>query len=428
MATSLLPVEVQERALPGLEAVRRQLELLADDPALRSSKRCVAFLRYIVEQTLAGSAEQLKERTIGVDVFGRDPSYDTSDDHIVRTAATELRKRLAIYYGQKGHQSELRIALLPGSYVPHFSRPPSQTEKVPDATVAAEVAHGPAVPDLPADVANRSARTGWLSGHRTTVGIAAVLALAGIAALAGVTLDRPTPRARFWGPVLRSSAPVLIAVGDVPQGPPVLSPASAPDMPPSPSQAAAEPPRVPFADTVTIARITALLSGGGKQVLIRRETLSSFSDLRQGPAVLVGAFNNEWSLRLTRSLRFSLAMDGTKRVIYIRDREHPENRDWSWSIDRHQEDPNKVSGASLHDYALISRLTNSATGQTVVIIGGLYTYGTQSAGEFLADPQLMSLAKQIPLDDTKTNLQLVLETDVTQQTPGPPRVLAYAEN
>jgi hypothetical protein len=163
-------------------------------------------------------------------------------------------------------------------------------------------------------------------------------------------------------------------------------------------------------------------------VVIRRENASSFSDLLAGPVVLVGAFNNGWSLRLTRPLRFSLAMDPGRRLIYIRDREHPDSRVWNWSIDAHEADPNKVSSTPLHDYALISRIVNSETGHVVVVIGGLYAYGTEAAGEFLADPQLMSLANGLPLDATRKNLQIVLETDVTQQTPGPPRIVAFASN
>src|ERR1700749_2723311 len=104
--------------------VREQLDMLVRDEGFRSSKRSVAFLRYVVEQTLNGSASQIKERTIGVEVFGREPTYDTNLDHIVRTAATELRKRLAIYYGDEKHRSELRMGLSPGSYIPHFGLPP----------------------------------------------------------------------------------------------------------------------------------------------------------------------------------------------------------------------------------------------------------------------------------------------------------------
>lgn len=78
-----------------------------------------------------------------------------------------------------------------------------------------------------------------------------------------------------------------------------------------------------------------------------------------------------------------------------------------------------------HDYAFVSRILDSETGHDVVVMGGLYTYGTQAAGEFIANPQLMSLAREIPLDKGKHSLQIVLETQVTDGTPGPPRVISF---
>ena len=122
--------DTEEKTPLGEQDVRRQLDLVSKDQGFATSRRSVAFLRYVVEQTLEGSAELLKERTIGVEVFGRDPSYDTGGDHIVRTSATELRKRLAIYYGDERHKTELRIGLLPGSYVPKFAWPVPQDEKI----------------------------------------------------------------------------------------------------------------------------------------------------------------------------------------------------------------------------------------------------------------------------------------------------------
>jgi hypothetical protein len=74
------------------EQILAQVESMTRDDVFRSSKRSVAFLRYVVTAALNGSADQIKERTIGIEVFGRTSSYDTSLDHIVRTAATELRK------------------------------------------------------------------------------------------------------------------------------------------------------------------------------------------------------------------------------------------------------------------------------------------------------------------------------------------------
>ncbi|MGB3632313.1 MAG: hypothetical protein WBA18_22605, partial [Terracidiphilus sp.] len=114
----MIETEIEFGTTPEITAdmIRGQLDLLVRDEVFRSSKRSVAFLKYVVEQTLSGSAEQIKERTIGVEVFGRDPAYDTNLDHIVRTAATELRKKLATYYVDEKHRNELRMGLVPGSY------------------------------------------------------------------------------------------------------------------------------------------------------------------------------------------------------------------------------------------------------------------------------------------------------------------------
>src|SRR5580658_7080218 len=120
------------------EMIRVQLDLLIRDEVFRSSKRSVAFLKYVVEMTLNGSADQIKERTIGVEVFGRHPSYDTNLDHIVRTAATELRKKLATYYVDEKHRSELRMGLIPGSYIPRFALPGPGRSTVIDAEPEAD--------------------------------------------------------------------------------------------------------------------------------------------------------------------------------------------------------------------------------------------------------------------------------------------------
>src|ERR1700733_1311106 len=97
-----------------------QLERIVRSKHFRNSKRYPTFLRFVVEQTLAGKTEALKERTLGVDVFARPSHYDTNDDPIVRVTAGEIRKRIAQYYQEPGHEDELRIDLPLGSYVPHF--------------------------------------------------------------------------------------------------------------------------------------------------------------------------------------------------------------------------------------------------------------------------------------------------------------------
>src|ERR1035437_9724583 len=78
-------------------AVRVQLERLLANPSFRNSKRYPALLRFVVERVLEGHTDSLKERTLGIEVFHRDPNYDTNQDPVVRTTAVEVRKRLALY-------------------------------------------------------------------------------------------------------------------------------------------------------------------------------------------------------------------------------------------------------------------------------------------------------------------------------------------
>src|SRR5207237_881398 len=136
---------------------------------------------------LQGHAEPLKERTLGIEVFGREPDYDTNLDPVVRTTAVEIRKRIAQYYHEPGHDSEIRIDFPAGSYLPEFRMP----EK--PAVVVAPV----------------------LRSHRKPV-IAAAVVLA-VAVLAAVLVARPwESRAaidRFWAPILNSPDPVSVYIG-----------------------------------------------------------------------------------------------------------------------------------------------------------------------------------------------------------------------
>ena len=105
------------------EEVREQLRRLLDNPFFSHSKRFPTFLRFVVEQTLAGKVDSIKERTLGIEIFGRDADYDTASDPIVRVTAAEIRKRVAQYYQDPAHVDELHIALPSGSYIPHFHWP-----------------------------------------------------------------------------------------------------------------------------------------------------------------------------------------------------------------------------------------------------------------------------------------------------------------
>jgi hypothetical protein len=76
-----------------IASLQLHLKELIDGAAFRGSHRSGQFLRYIVEQAIAGHFESLKERVIGVEMFGRSPSYATGDDAIVRVTASDVRRR-----------------------------------------------------------------------------------------------------------------------------------------------------------------------------------------------------------------------------------------------------------------------------------------------------------------------------------------------
>jgi hypothetical protein len=240
-------------------------------------------------------------------------------------------------------------------------------------------------------------------------------------------LQRASPQELFWKPVLDTPGSVLLAVGDVPDGPPTAADGTITADSTTPVLHANPAHTVPFADAVTMARVVGALQSSGKEVEIRNENSRSFSDLREGAVVLIGAFNNQWSLRLTQPLRYSLALDPERHVIYIKDAKDPASRIWSWGTNQSKESVGGPQGPVLRDFALISRIRNSQTGHVVVVIGGLYTYGTQSAGEFLTDPRWMQAISHVEaLGASHPNLQIVLGTAVTDGTPGPPQVLAIS--
>src|SRR3984893_19557441 len=106
-----------------IEAVLQQLERLLESQHFHKSKRFPVFLRFVVTEALAGRAESLKERTLGIEVSGKDPNYDTTEDPIVRVTAGEIRKRIAQYYQEPGHEGEIKLLLPSGSYAPQFCFP-----------------------------------------------------------------------------------------------------------------------------------------------------------------------------------------------------------------------------------------------------------------------------------------------------------------
>src|SRR5271168_2151911 len=107
-----------------ISLLQQHVKEVIEGSAFKGSHRSGQFLQYIVDQAIAGHFESLKERVIGMELFGRSASYDTGDDAIVRVTASDVRKRLLQHYGRYGTTSGFRIRLPSGSYIPEIIREP----------------------------------------------------------------------------------------------------------------------------------------------------------------------------------------------------------------------------------------------------------------------------------------------------------------
>ena len=107
-----------------------ELERILASRAFQGAGRSGALLRFLLERTLAGQADQLKEYTVGAEALGRGESFDPRTDAIVRVEVSRLRNRLSHYYATEGSANPVRIAVPKGSYAPVFESAPANAQRV----------------------------------------------------------------------------------------------------------------------------------------------------------------------------------------------------------------------------------------------------------------------------------------------------------
>jgi len=164
------------------------------------------------------------------------------------------------------------------------------------------------------------------------------------------------------------------------------------------------------------ARLSALLASWKKPVQVRIGNDFSFYDLRNHSAVLEGAFSNYWAMKLSESMPFVFIQENGIRGI--RERAVPRN---TWYLRSLQSD-----GKTSEDYAIVARLFDSGTMEPLVFVAGITQYGTQAAGEFIADESSFAAAvRKAPRDWRTRNLQILLHLNVIGKVPGKPEVLAF---
>jgi hypothetical protein len=398
--TQWMPTTAEER-----EAVLQELEAILSSYYFRGSKYCPALLKYIVDAALENRAGHLKERTLGVEVFGRDPGYDTSADPVVRTSAGEVRKRIAQYYHENGHSSHVQIELPLGSYAPEFLLCSPETSVVETGPESGKQT-----------VSRTGVRSRWRSTLPILLGALALLVAGAFIAKHYLRpAPRPTPQAidELWGPVLQTTRPVIIVLGT-----------THPDkMPPESAQTTFNDSikrpyhHVSVSIALALAHLTGVLQKKGSGYEAKEAPDTSLTDIRSRSVILVGASNNDWTMRLTRPLRFhfSFASDGVGR---IEDAVNPGQTDWEL-------DNTKPWSLVTADYAIVARFRDPTVEGTVMVIAGIGPSGTEAAGEFVQSPQaLEQLAKMMPSGWEHKNIEVVLKSNIFGGQAGPPIVLA----
>jgi hypothetical protein len=400
-------------------AVREQLGRLLDNPYFSHSKRFPTFLRFVTEQTLAGQEDEIKERTLGIKIFGRDPDYDTASDPIVRVTAAEIRKRVAQYYQDPAHVNELRIALPSGCYIPKFHKPKGANDPVlkeMDLAAAEALSNPEAHPEL---------RPAHDRRHSLLV-LAIACVAAAVLSVGSVLLWQAMHRSAtdfFWGPMLTENGSVLICVADQNESigqslRDAADPARQVQLQPA-TLAKDNLTTVAIDDLSSVVRIAGLLQSNGKQYSLRGEGATSLADLRTGPAVFIGAFDNAWTLRLTNPLRYHFSNNADMSKVQIVDSTAPAQS--RWVVERSVQ----AATNNYRDYAILARFTDTTTGKLTVIVAGLARGGTITAGEFLTDANDMAQLKSASrAAGDKKNMEVVLSTPIIDGEPGSPKIEA----
>jgi len=393
------------RPVLGLEeeAIRSQLAQILASPEFRTSQRCQEFLRFVVEQSLAGQAGVLKERTIGVEAFGRAADYETNLDGVVRIKASEVRKRLSLFYAGSGKAAKVAIGLPVGGYVPSFkARGFSSSASSEGSSESAAAISGDQITHDGAS--GHRKRNVWIGTALIAAGMIAAISLS---AYWWHSQHTPSVLNEFWEPMLRGSGPVLVAAAYVPvYAHDARMPGDQGELTLMPDQ------YVGGGDLVAAARVAGMLGRMAHASEVRVGNAITFQDLRNTPTVLIGYSSTQWK-DVTQDFRFYV--DDSDRGM-IRDNGKP--TEWY---------PHHVT-RDFHtdeDYAVISRAFLPQTHAMLVLISGCTQYGTEGAADLIANPELLTAAlREAPAGWQHKNLQLVLRMQVIANAPASPRVVA----
>ncbi|MBN9659683.1 MAG: hypothetical protein J0H49_15980 [Acidobacteria bacterium] len=405
-----------------------ELRRVLDSPEFAGSERGRTLLAYLVENALNGGIERLKERTIGIEIFGRDASYDTGQDAIVRVSANSVRKRLQAYYSRVPSGSGIRIVLPAGAYAPEFQR------VVEEAATAAEAVAAPvSVPARPAGSGRSNAALyaalavllvscavlGYQNWRYRSAGPAPVRldvlpwsAFAGRADTGIVLTDANFTLHKFFNHKEMSLAEYssLDWLYDLKARAPGLLPLSA----------------VPYtsvASAVTAAKIGTMLDRSGVTSFVRSARNMQVDDFKEDrPMILLGsAPSNPWVELLDDRLNFHVGVDTARGMQVMLNRAPRPGEQASYA-------PTAQNQSAGIAYAIVALTPNLANKGPMLLIAGTNANATQAAGEFLTDLPLLrsELARLGILTGRKARrMELLLRVDCMNSGASRSEVIAH---
>jgi hypothetical protein len=203
-------------------ATRQHLQRLLSSEHMEKSEASQKLLRYLAERALRG--ETPKETEIAIDVFGRDASFNSAEDSLVRVAVRALRRRLHDYYSGPGQRDEVQFDIPKGGYrlvcVPREVAPVrDEIAPVPSPEAATSAAASPPAPPAEHELArSRNFRV------RAWAFAATVLLAVSVLVNAYLWLNRANPaidpaamemaRSALWSGIIDSDRPLMLVVGD----------------------------------------------------------------------------------------------------------------------------------------------------------------------------------------------------------------------
>jgi hypothetical protein len=349
-------------------AILEELDRILSSPSFRNSARCREFLRFVVERTLAGESEALKERTIAVEHFGKSFDVDLDRDSTVRVCARNARRRLAEYYAA-GASGPFRIELPVGSYVPVFRR-----------TAADDIVR----PDFPMPAGATAPPKRW---PRKAAMAAAAVALSAVALALFPQKSPPDLPGRFWKPALAAPGGVEVLIAS-PPGPPSLHPSAEGAWPALPGKSA------DAAQASAVAEILHFLRNRGAQARIGDYRQIQEEEIPGKAVVIVGASAFRGYHAWMKDCPIQLHVD-----------ENPPH----FVSDIGGEWPQNGSASDAH-YAAIYRIPDEKPRPFILLIAGLTAHASEIAVRHLVEGgRLADLLRNAPAEWETARMVLLLE-------------------